>query len=648
MLHLRPYHLLALVIASISVLAIALLAGCQAVPPTTPLSTLPAQSPDALARTLRAQGKLVEAANEYLRLSATVESPESDSYRLEAVAVLAEANELTRARALLRQPLSPLASRDLRQHQDLLRATIALAEQRPEAVLSILPEDFALEASPQRGAEAHRLRAQAHLQLRHYIAATDEHVRLELTLLDPEAIRANRLDLWHTLARLDAQALSQYAGAPPATLDGWVELAALSRDALIDPAAFLTAIDAWRARYPRHPASEEIVPELIALSHGQTAHPRQLALLLPFEGPFANAAAAIRDGFVAAWFDDPSALRPTLIIRGTASANIPMLYREVVAEGADYVVGPLDKPAVTALSHLPNLLVPTLALNYIPHPVPKPPSRESGLPRNAPGTTPRLYQFSLSPEAEARAVAKRAWDNDHHNAAVLFPEGSWGKRVKEAFSDAWSQLGGQVTAAQVYPNDVHKMSAAVRQLLDIDESKQRYRLLKATLKRRLKHTPRRRRDIDFIFMAAFPEDARQLRPLLRFYHAAEVPVYATSHVFSGVHDPRADADIDGVLFADMPWVLVEEGQVAELRHQLQALWSAPLAQYGRLYAFGFDAYHLIPYLKQLESQPFVEVPGLSGRLVMNGDHRIQRRLLWAEFKNGVPKLRSTRDAASTP
>lgn len=635
MLHPRKYRRLALVIA--------LLAGCQAGPPPVPPATDPAQPRDALALTLREQGKLVEAANEYLRLFATENSAQADRYRLAAVALLIEAKELVRAHALLVQPLSPLAPADLQQRAELLRATLALAEQRPQAVLSILPDTFAADASPEHGAEAYRLRAQAYLQLRQYIAAARERVKLELTLLDPEAIRANRLDLWHTLAELNPSALSQYTTAPPATLDGWIELAELSRTTLIDAGAFNMAIDAWRARYPRHPASDNIVPGLIALSQGQmTAQPHKLALLLPFEGAFADAAEAIRDGFLAAWFDDPSPQRPNLIIRSTTSASLPTLYREITSEGADYVVGPLDKPSVSALSRLPNLSVPTLALNHARHHPPDQPSMGSELTTATPESGSLLYQFSLSPEAEAREVAIRAWNDGHRNASMLFPQGPWGTRVSAAFSQAWTELGGQVTASHAYPSDAQQMSSVVRRLLDIDQSEHRYRLLKATLKRRLKHTPRRRQDIDFIFMAAFPQEARQLRPLLRFHHAADVPIYATSHVFSGVDDARADADIDGVIFADMPWVLVDEGQAAELRQQLSAYWSEPLSQYGRLFAFGFDAYRLVPYLEQLAQQPFVELPGLTGRLVMDGERRIRRRLLWAEFKNGVPELRTSR------
>ncbi len=637
----RPHCLLAIVV-------VALLMGCQTLPPPAPQPAVPPLPADEMARALREEGKLLEASNEYLRLANAVDPPEADSYRLEAAALLIEMHELEQANELLLQPLSPLASLGLQQRQRLLLATIALAENRPQAVLSILPEAVAEEVSAEHRAEAYRLRAQAYSELGQFIAAANEYVTLELILLDTEAIRANRQDLWQTLARAHPDVLSQYATAPPATLDGWIELAALSRKALVDPAAFHLGLDVWRARYPQHPAGEAIVPELITLSHGQTSQPRQIALLLPSEGPFASAAQAIRDGFVAAWFDDPSPSRPAITIHNTTSTSIPELHRKVVSEGADYVVGPLDKPSVAAWSQLPDLSVPTLALNYVPGDAAKPGSVDSPLPASETLETAKLYQFSLSPEAEAQEVAERAWKDGHRNAAVLFPEGSWGQRVGQAFAQTWSQLGGTVAASRVYPNDAENMAPVIRRLLTIDASEKRHQALTATLKRRLNYVPRRRQDIDFIFMAAFPREARQLVPQLRFYHAADVPVYATSHVFSGIDDPRADTDVDGITFGDMPWLLMEDGRVAQLRGRLKALWSDPLARYGRLYAFGLDAYRLVPYLEQLDTQPFVEFPGVTGTLVMNADRQFQRRLLWAQFRDGIPKLRAGSTVAALP
>ena len=46
-----------------------------------------------------------------------------------------------------------------------------------------------------------------------------------------------------------------------------------------------------------------------------------------------------------------------------------------------------------------------------------------------------------------------------------------------------------------------------------------------------------------------------IRPQLNFHQANNLPVYSTSHVFSGFVNTRTDHDIDNVTFGDMPWVL---------------------------------------------------------------------------------------------
>ncbi|HRE30628.1 MAG TPA: penicillin-binding protein activator, partial [Candidatus Berkiella sp.] len=64
-----------------------------------------------------------------------------------------------------------------------------------------------------------------------------------------------------------------------------------------------------------------------------------------------------------------------------------------------------------------------------------------------------------------------------------------------------------------------------------------------------------RQDVDVIVMAAPPAQARQLKPLFDFYYAEDVPVLATSSIYSGSQNPRSDRDVNGVVFCDMPWLL---------------------------------------------------------------------------------------------
>ena len=148
--------------------------------------------------------------------------------------------------------------------------------------------------------------------------------------------------------------------------------------------------------------------------------------------------------------------------------------------------------------------------------------------------------------------------------------------------------------------------------------------------------PRRRQDIDFVFMAAFPADARQLMPQLAFHHGADLPVHATSHVWSGVPDPTNDRDLDGVVFGDMPWLAAPSDSDRRLREQLESALAGTDSALLRLYAFGADAYRLATGLRRIAREPSAGIVGHTGRLSLDAGHRISRRLTWTQFVDGVP------------
>ncbi|NIR61357.1 MAG: penicillin-binding protein activator, partial [Gammaproteobacteria bacterium] len=123
-------------------------------------------------------------------------------------------------------------------------------------------------------------------------------------------------------------------------------------------------------------------------------------------------------------------------------------------------------------------------------------------------------------------------------------------------------------------------------------------------------------------MAAFPRQARQLRPQLEFHQAQDLPVYATSHIYTGISDAEADRDIDGVIFGDMPWVLDPAGSGGSLRVDVESLWSDSVSAFVRLYAFGADAYRLVRELGKLRAQQYAEYEGVTGNLSLNESNKI--------------------------
>jgi hypothetical protein len=264
-----------------------------------------------------------------------------------------------------------------------------------------------------------------------------------------------------------------------------------------------------------------------------------------------------------------------------------------------------------------------LALNQIPP--------QSLPPKN-------LYQFGLSPEDETQQVAERAWLDGYTRALVIAPQGSWGDRITESFRSRWESLGGFLLESQTYDPKKADLSNPVVTLLDIDESKIRRREIQRILRQNVKFEPRRRQDVDFVFFAAKPRAARQIRPLLQFHRAAELPVYTTSHVYTGNPDAEKDHDLEGLKFPDIPWLLLNEEDNPLSQNALAAVFPNAKLRYQRLYAMGIDSFNLLPHLERLRTSPWETLDGQTGNLYLDNINQIHRRLVWAQIHKGIPKV----------
>ncbi len=364
----------------------------------------------------------------------------------------------------------------------------------------------------------------------------------------------------------------------------------------------------------------QIASEEYPISQGAgeySQHPRQIALLLPLTGKHADSAKAIREGFLANYYEQNGAKPIVKVYDTTKDNDIHRVYDLALHEGADFIVGPLSKEDVHRLSLASNLKTPVLALNH--HPEVRSSSRH-------------FVQYTLAPETEAEQIADKAWQKGYRSAGLIVPDNAWGKRTANAFTAQWQRLGGRVVRT-VHTSASHDQSPAVRRLLGIDESQKRANHIKDILTEKVDFQPRRRQDVDVIVMAAPPEQARQLKPLFDFYYAEDVPVYATSSVYSGQPNPKRDRDINGVVFCDMPWLL-DSQQGSHLRQLLSRNAQTQSDQYNRLFAMGVDAYQITNRFNSLQSG--ANFPGSTGQLSLGHNNDIQRQLSWAKMVDGVP------------
>ena len=114
-------------------------------------------------------------------------------------------------------------------------------------------------------------------------------------------------------------------------------------------------------------------------------------------------------------------------------------------------------------------------------------------------------------------------------------------------------------------------------------------------------------------------------------------MFATSHVYSGARNPGLDRDLDGIEFCDLPW-LFDAAPGMPSRNELGTSLPSTAGAGARLFAFGMDAYRLLPYLDWLQLHRDAYLPGATGQLALDDFGRVRRLLVWATFSNGVARL----------
>jgi len=427
----------------------------------------------------------------------------------------------------------------------------------------------------------------------------------------PATVADSRRALWDMLraAAMRGANLNAPKGADPITV-GWLELARVAAQGARNPVAERSQLADWARRYPAHPANGALLAAMQTDVAPPAQLPSQIALLLPLTGRLSDAGEALRDGFLAAYYQQDPAARPRIKIYDAAD-DAAVVYRRAIADGAGFVVGPLGKENVQAVTRTADGTVPTLALNFLPEGDAQP---------------ARFFQFALAPEDEARQVAERLLASGRRVGVALVPSGEWGARVLAAFQATFTAGGGTLTATRTFAAGTSDYSEPLVAILGFDESQRRFRAVTGAVGP-LQFTPRRRNDLQFVFLAGQPVQGRLVRSQLKFQYAGDLPVFSTSDIYDP--NPIANQDLEGVSFLDIPWMIDDDKTVADLRSSVQQLWPANTRRRGRLFAMGFDAWRLIGVLRDARGPITEPIPGMTGRLTVDAGGRVRRGLDWA-------------------
>lgn len=567
------------------------------------------------ARQLEEAGEWAAAADAWQRAAEAARGAARDAPLVAAAEAWLRADESQRAQSAL-DGVSADPGRQLATRRALVEARLMLRDKRAHDALERLAGLPTGRDDPAAAAIL-AVRADAAFASRQPAIGVAALVRRDALLDTPAQRHANQRRLWNRMQEAASAGIA--LDAPPGTdpvVAAWLELGRVAADSAGNLFRLRAGLLDWRERHPEHPAAVDLVELLLAEYQALTEYPRRIALLLPLGGRQAAAASAVRDGFIAGYLaQGNNGERPTLRVYDTTELGPTGAYDRAAREGADFIVGPLLKEELAELADAELPPVPTLALNWA----------DEGI--ALPGY---MYQFALAPEEEAAAVARRAVQDGMRRALVLLSDTDQGFRMARSFIAAFQAEGGEVLGQQAFDQRERDFSFEITGLLLLNESRARHQRIQAALGRTLEFEPRRRQDADFIFLAARPSEASLIRPQLRFHFAGELPIYATSLTYDPGHP--GNADLDGVLFADMPWRVGAAD--TEFMSQFRAFGLNALDRNGRLYAFGADAYRLVPVLHNRSATMGSGMKGLTGVLRVGADGRVQRELEWGRFQRG--------------
>ena len=465
----------------------------------------------------------------------------------------------------------------------ILEAQIASRQQDYDTVLRLLiPLQAETALRPTALASLHATLALAYENQENTLRALEQRAEADRYLDTPEAVRENQKMILQSLATQPRETLLGLRGESADTaVQGWIDLAL----ALIAPQRG-TALAQWRQAYPDHRADVSQLGTQVPTAASQatpSALTGKVALLLPLEVPtFAFAAEAVRSGFMAAHRTAGSTTEIAIYPTHGQQEEIAALYRQALAEGAQYVVGPLTRAEVAALQEGGLVSVPTVALNTLD---------------DAKAPPEKLLQFGLPVEDEAAQLAQIARDEGMRTAIIVTADNPLSKRMAQAFAAAWTEQEGVVVLQADFTEQANALD----------------------LKRQIAAEP-----ADMIFLAADAAQARIIRPYLNY----ATPTFALSHIYDGNPTSPANAVLNAIHFVDMPWLL-DQNDEAYAAYRKTAADLPPDAQ--RWFAVGVDAWNLLTaFVAHPDGK--LEMHGLSGDLEVQ-QHRVQRELPLAQFRN---------------
>jgi hypothetical protein len=334
---------------------------------------------------------------------------------------------------------------------------------------------------------------------------------IALKLLPNNTLQISLLKtLWQqTLALPEGDLLPLSQDNQDITLQGFCALALIVRQYGNDPQMLLEQINRWQDHFKDHPLNS-LIDNKAEDRLEDIKLAKKIGVLLPMSGERSIDSNGIIDGMVQDYYAAKAhgALLPSMVFYDTDKTPAVDLYRQALREGVNVIIGPLGQKETTAILKKEDIDVPTLALSSFEE-------RDETL----------LYEVSLTPKYIAIEMAQDMVKQGI--SQVLLIQDSSDNIPSYTFQNAYTALGGKIIDT-VSIDDTSTIKSQIAQALHITGSEAREKELEKLLNAPIDFSPRRREDIEAIFLEMSPETASRVVPFLKFYFAGNLPIYLST------------------------------------------------------------------------------------------------------------------------
>lgn len=356
----------------------------------------------------------------------------------------------------------------------------------------------------------------------------------------------------------------------------------------------------WKLLYPQHLAAR-FPPQHF---RKEDAAPRKIALLLPQTGPLSSAATAIKNGFLSAHLQASARNDLSIEVYDTATTEITTLIEQVVDEGVDVIVGPLEKENVRRVLEKDTASVPIIALN-------QPTSSSRLMPQR------NLVRLAQVVEDDATAIARQVNSRNFRRVLLILGRDYWCVRAAISFRNT---INDKVTiAAETRLSDLSQSTESVANLLRVTQSNSRQAEIATVTRRAIEFTARRRHDVDAIIAFVDQDEFAAISAALHYHFAGDIPIILAEPTFRAL--TRAGSYADGTTFTSTPAHLYSVPLTAQIRESF-----ADASVLFPLYVFGIDAYRTTMHIDEvLRGGPIF---GYTGYLRQDEQKNLVREPIW--------------------